>query len=160
MKRYYTSVVRYRIGAVMLPVILIFNAIAFTLNKPETSGFLGAVNQYENFMFALMAIFMTIHIVRIFSQDVYFEISPEKMINRLTKKEVTFEYSDAEYYTVKRSGKGINVYYKSIESGKKVKIVLYIFEVDQSEFISLLKTFSSKDVYFKDYGEEPKIIND
>lgn len=140
-------------------MIFLFNAISFTLNKPDTTGFMGSVNQYANFMFALMAIFMTIHIVRIYSKDVYFEISPEKMINRLSKREVIFEYSDAEFYTVKRSGKGINVYYKSIKTGKKVKIGLYIFEIDQSEFISLLKTFSSKDIYFKDYGEEAKIID-
>jgi len=158
MKRYYTSVVRYRIVMIFLPMILIFNAVLLTFNKPDTTGFMGSVNQYTNFMFALLAIFVTIHLVRILNKDVYFGISPDKMINKLSKRELIYEYSDAESYTVKRSGKGINLYYKSIKSGKKVRIGLYIFEIDRSEFMNLLKTYSNKEVYFKDYGEEPRLI--
>jgi len=159
-KKYYTSITRYRIAVIILPFAIIANGIIIYFNKGDETDFMNILNQYIYFIHALFVIFITIHLVRVFSKDAYFGIGPENMINKLLKREMKYEYSDAEFYTVKRSGKGINILYKSIKSGKRVRIGLYVFEIDFDEFIDLLIKYSGKDVYFKDYGEEPYLMNE
>lgn len=158
MKRYYTSFLRYKLVMILLPIVFIFNGVVFMIDKTESNGALGIPGQFMGYFFIIMAIFMTINLIRILKNDVYFEINQDKMINRISRKEITYEYSDAEFYTFQKSGNGGNIFYRSLESGKKVKIGLSSFEIDYTEFMTLLKKYSKKDIYYKDYGQEAKIF--
>jgi len=159
-KKYYTSITRYRIGETILPFSMMLYLFAMHFYSGDETDFISILNQFTYFMCVVGIIFLTIHLVRVYSKDAYFGIGPKNMINKLFKREMKYEYSDAEFYTVKRSGKGINIIYKSIKSGKKVRVGLYVFEIDVDEFIDLLIKYSGKDVYYKDYGEEPRLMNE
>ena len=71
---------------------------------------------------------------------------------------MVYKFEDAEYYVIRPIGKQRKIHVKSIKKGKMIKVYLSNFEVNYDEFILLLSDYSGKEVYFRDYGEEPVLL--
>ncbi len=158
MKRYYTSFLRYNFVMTLLPVLFIVNGVLFTIGPIEPSGIFGRATEYFNYLWFIMAIFSFINVYRIYKKQVYFEINKTSMVYSFGKIKKIYEFEDAEHFVIRPTGKQRKIYIKSIKKGKMVKVNLSIFEMNYDEFIVLLSDYSGKEVYFKDYGEEPKLI--
>ena len=158
MKRYYTSILRYRIVAVILPIVFIDNAVSFSTDITELDGIFGLLNIFSNVMFVVFGIFSLFHLYKIYKKEVYFEINETNMVLSYRKKTV-YEYHDADSYLIKQAGKAKKLYIKSNDTGKKLLVPLNIFEVDYDEFLELLSKHSHKDIYIKDYGNVERLYS-
>lgn len=158
MKRYFVSYKRYGIISTVLPLLFIFNGVLYTIKQPSSDGFLGAINQYAYILWFSMGAIALLQAYRIYSKKIYLEINETCIIHSFIGKGIVHNYTDVESYTVKQSGKTMNIFYKSIDTGKKKVIPLNIFEVDSNEFLVLLSKNSNKEIYVKRYGEELKLF--
>lgn len=157
MKRYYVDYLKYGIIATLLPILLIMNGVQSLLNSHEADGFLG---KYLYIMWFIYAFLTLINAYRIYTKKLYFEINGSGMVINSMWNRIVFNYEDAEFFTAKQSGKARVIHYENISTGKVVKIGMSIFKVDYDELLSLLRKYSGKDVYIKDYGEEPELVKD
>ena len=162
MKKYYISYKNNGIFILIMPFLLTVNGVLSVLNKKESDGFLGIVSHFSYIIWFLMAVFGFYQLYRIYKKEVYFEINDQKMIYSFFKRKSTYEYSDADSYIVKQSGKSVNVFFTSKETGKNKVISVSYFDVDSTEFMKLLSNYSKKDIYYKNYGEKQELfeVND
>ncbi len=158
MKRYYISFKSYGLITSLLPILFIANGILYTINRPESNGFLGFVSQFVHIFWFAMGGIALVQVYRIYKKKVYFEINEQKMVYSFLRKSSIHEYSDADFYIAKQSGSSINIYYNSVKSSKKKIIPLNIFNIDSDELLTLLSKYSKKDVFIKNYGEELKLF--
>ena len=158
MKRYYTSFIRYRLIMILMPIVFTFNGILNSLNLRETDDFLGTISPYLNIANFIIVGFSLVHLYRIYKKMVYIEVNQESIVYSYGKRKIVYEYNDALHYIIKPGGKFRNLYVKSIKKGKKIRIPLSYFDVGYDEFIILLSDYSGKEVYYKDYGEEPVLL--
>ncbi len=158
MKKYYVSFRSYGLISVILPVIFILNGILVLTSENDYGGFMGKVKLYTNIMWVIMGLVFIVQAYRIFTKRVYLGINEQNIIYKFTRKGITFDYSDAEFYTAKQSGNSFVIRYKSLNNGKKKVIPLNMFNSDPTEFFKLLKMHSHKDIFIKKYGEELKLF--
>lgn len=159
MKRYYVSFRRYGIVATALPVLFILNGILFINDAPESDGILGFVNEYSYIMWFLIGILSLVHVYKIYTKKVFFEINESNMIYKFGGKGIFYEFSDADSYIAKQSGSSRTLIYISKNTNKKVKVRLSTFDINFTEFLTLLTKYSHKDVYTQEYGLEPVLFN-
>ncbi len=158
MKRYYTSFIRYKLVMIFWPIVFTFNGVMTIIRAYDYEGFLYYTDMFLGWSMIVLSVFMLMHLYRLYKKLVYIEINKESIIYSFRRKEIIYEYSDAKFYTIRRTGKYRNLYIHSIKKGKKILVPLVNFDVIYDDFILLLSDYSGKEIYYKDYGEEPKLI--
>ena len=158
MKRYYTSFLRYNLLMMILPVLSTIWGITTIVNIKNIEGFFKFFDIFFSLLMFISAIFMLVHVYRLFKKLIYVEINKESIIYSYGRGKKIYEYSDTKHYTIKRSGKYKNLYIHSIKKEKKHLVPLLNYDINYDEFVSFLSDNSGKEIYYKDYGEEPKLI--
>ena len=94
MKRYYTSFFWYRVIMIFLPVMFTFNGIMFILKPNSNEDIFYYLDMFLGYFMLIMAVFMLIHVYRIYKKKIYFEINESSMIYSFGRRKIVYEFEE------------------------------------------------------------------